>query len=96
MGGYYDTPPIGALCFVLASHVTAVTCDQFYVDFVCLAWYYLWGGEKMKTVVRFQLTFSPKTAEKLQKLAADKGLSKSALVAVAVDKLWKEERPDEE
>lgn len=50
----------------------------------------------MKTVVRFQLTFSPKTAEKLQKLAADKGLSKSALVAVAVDKLWKEERPDEE
>lgn len=50
----------------------------------------------MGTTVRFQLTFSPKIAEKLQKLAADKGLSKSALVAVAVDKLWKEERSDEE
>ncbi len=50
----------------------------------------------MGTNVRFQMTFSEKTAEKLQKLAADKGLSKSALVAVAIDKLWKEERPDEE
>lgn len=40
-GGVLRHPPIGALCFVLASHVTAVTCDQFYVDFVCLAWYYL-------------------------------------------------------
>ena len=50
----------------------------------------------MGTNVRFQMTFSEKTAEKLQKLASDKGLSKSALVAVAIDKLWKEERPDEE
>lgn len=50
----------------------------------------------MGTTVRFQLTFSPKTAEKLQKLATNKGLSKSALVSVAIDKLWKEERPDEE
>lgn len=50
----------------------------------------------METRVRYQMTFSPKTAEKLQKLATDKGLTKSALVAVAIDKLWKEERPDEE
>ena len=50
----------------------------------------------MGTNVRFPMAFSEKTAEKLQKLAADKGLSKSALVAVAIDKLWKEERPDEE
>lgn len=40
-GGVLRHPPIGALCFVRSSHVTAVTCDQICVDFVCLAWYYL-------------------------------------------------------
>lgn len=40
-GGVLRHPPIGALCFVRWSHVSAVTCDQVCVDFVCFVWYYL-------------------------------------------------------
>jgi len=48
----------------------------------------------MPTNVRLQVMLSPKTFEKLQNLVVEKGLSKAAIVTLALDKLWKEEVGD--
>lgn len=50
----------------------------------------------MGTNVRLQVMLSPKIIEKVQKLTEMKGLSKAAIVTIAVEKLWKEEGADEE
>lgn len=50
----------------------------------------------MPTNVRLQVMLSPKTIEKVQKLSEMKGLSKAAIVTVAIEKFWKEEGADEE
>lgn len=49
----------------------------------------------MEKGVRIVLTLSPGTAEKLDKMCAEKGVKRSAIVSFAVDKLWKEEHGDE-
>ena len=45
--------------------------------------------------VRLQATIQHVTAEHLRVLSNNKGMSKSAIIAMAIDKLWKEEYPDE-
>lgn len=45
----------------------------------------------MATNVRLQVMISPKTLEKLQIMCDEKGVSKAALVSMAIDKFWKEE-----
>lgn len=43
---------------------------------------------------RLQLTVSKSTMERLLVICEDKGLSRSAGVSLAIDKLWKEEYSD--
>lgn len=38
---------------------------------------------------------TPIIADKLDQLCEEKGLRRPALLSVAIDKLWKEEHPDE-
>lgn len=49
----------------------------------------------MEKGVRMQVSFTPAVAEKLDRYCQEKGLRRSAVLALALDKLWKEERTDE-
>lgn len=50
--------------------------------------------ENPQTKVRLSVTLTPKNLEKLDILVRDKGLNRPAIIALAIDKLWKEEHPD--
>lgn len=50
--------------------------------------------EKNDTKVRLSVTLAPKVLEKLDILCREKGVSRPAIVALALDKFWKEEHPD--
>lgn len=50
--------------------------------------------DKPETKVRVNLTIAPKMLEKLDILCREKGLNRPAMMAIAIDKLWKEEHPD--
>lgn len=50
----------------------------------------------METRVRINLTITPGMLEKLDTLCREKGVMRPALVAMAIDKLWKEEHPDKQ
>lgn len=50
--------------------------------------------EKNDTKVRLSVTLAPKVLEKLDILCREKGVSRPAIVALALDKYWKEEHPD--
>lgn len=43
---------------------------------------------------RLQVTVSESTLERLLAICEDKGLSRSAVLSLALDKLWKEEYAD--
>lgn len=47
-----------------------------------------------ETKVRVSLTLTPKTVEKLDYLCREKGVSRPAIISIALDKYWKEEHPD--
>lgn len=47
-----------------------------------------------KTKVRVSLTLTPRNVEKLDYLCREKGVSRPAIIALALDKFWKEEHPD--
>ncbi len=40
---------------------------------------------------KLNITLSPVSLEKLEEMAKRKGLSRSAVIALALEKLWKEE-----
>lgn len=44
---------------------------------------------------RMQITLSQVTFERLEIMSKEKGLSRSGLVSLALNELWKEERSDE-
>ena len=96
--GGTTTPPHG--CFVLCapSHVTAVTGDTIMLDTcgrTCIIEYnQLKGGRSMANSKRLQVTVSESTLERLLAICEDKGLSRSAVLSLALDKLWKEEYAD--
>ena len=48
----------------------------------------------METRVRINLTVAPNMLEKLDQMCREKGMMRPALVALALDKLWKEEHSD--
>ena len=50
--------------------------------------------ENTETKVRVSVTLTPKNLQKLDILVRDKGLNRPAIIALAIDKLWKEEHPD--
>lgn len=50
----------------------------------------------MEKGVRFQVTLSQKVSEKLNGYCEEKGVKRSAVIAMALDKFWKEEKADEE
>lgn len=50
--------------------------------------------EENKTRVRINLTIAPNMLEKLDALCREKGVNRPAIVALALDKYWKEEHPD--
>lgn len=50
--------------------------------------------ENNQTKVRLSVTLAPKTLEKLDILCREKGVNRPAIVAIALDKYWKEEHPD--
>lgn len=54
------------------------------------------GGIVMAESQRLQATLSRVAMERLNQLVAEKGMSKSAVVALAIEKLWKEEHADSE
>ena len=53
------------------------------------------GGVNLEKGVRLQVTLAPAVAEKLDRYCQDKGLRRSAALALALDKLWREEQTDE-
>lgn len=54
------------------------------------------GGARMVDSQRLQVTVSKSTLERLIAICGDKGLSRSAGVSLAIDKLWKEEYADKQ
>lgn len=54
------------------------------------------GGIVMAESQRLQATLSRVAMERLNQLVAEKGMSKSAVVALAIEKFWKEEHTDSE
>lgn len=48
----------------------------------------------MADTKRLQATVKAGTMERLERICEDKGISKSAALALAIDKLWKEEYGD--
>lgn len=48
----------------------------------------------MADTKRLQATVKAGTMERLEQICEDKGISKSAVLALAIDKLWKEEYGD--
>lgn len=56
----------------------------------------LWfGGDCMAEALRITVGLSPVVLDKLDQLCEEKGVKRPALVSIAIDKLWKEEHPDE-
>ena len=55
------------------------------------------GGVKVADVEakRLQITLMPEVAERLDKLAQEMGLKRSAVLAVLINEKWKEEHTDE-
>lgn len=49
----------------------------------------------MEKGTRFQVTLSQKVAEKLNQYCEEKGLKRSAVITMALDKLWKEGADEE-
>lgn len=45
--------------------------------------------------VRINLTIAPNMLEKLDILCREKGVNRPAIVALALDKYWKEEHPEQ-
>lgn len=50
--------------------------------------------DKAQTKVRVNITFAPNMLEKLDILCREKGVNRPAILALALDKYWKEEHPD--
>lgn len=50
----------------------------------------------MADTKRIQATVKARTMEQLEQICSDKGISKSAALALAIGKLWKEEYSDKE
>lgn len=50
----------------------------------------------MAETIRISLALAPSTMEKLDKLCAEKGVKRPAVISFAIDKLWKEEHPDKD
>lgn len=48
----------------------------------------------MENGVRIQITLAKNVLERLDKVCAEKGMRRSAVIALALDKLWKEETSD--
>ena len=44
---------------------------------------------------RITVGLCPVVMDKLDRLCEEKGLKRPALLSIAIDKLWKEEHPDE-
>ena len=44
---------------------------------------------------RITVGLSPVVMDNLDRLCEEKGLKRPALLSIAIDKLWKEEHPDE-
>lgn len=49
----------------------------------------------MADTKRLQATLKSWTMDRLEQICNEKGISKSAAIALAIDKLWKEEHADE-
>lgn len=50
--------------------------------------------DEIKTKVRVNITLTPRNLERLDILCREKGVNRPAIVALALDKFWKEEHPD--
>ena len=48
----------------------------------------------MTDTKRIQATVQARTMERLERMSKDKGISKSSVLTLAIDKLWKEEYSD--
>lgn len=48
----------------------------------------------MENGVRVQVTIAKNVLEKLDRTCREKGMRRSAVIALALDKLWKEEEAD--
>ena len=53
------------------------------------------GGGGFMADPRITVGLSPVVMDKLDRLCEVKGLKRPALLSIAIDKLWKEEHPDE-
>lgn len=54
------------------------------------------GGISMAESQRLQATLPKVAMDRLNQISEEKGLSKSAVVALAIEKIWKEEHADSE
>lgn len=88
LGGYYDTPLRGETCDNFG--VVGLTAGKNGAIIV----QEVGNVEKNDTKVRLSVTLAPKVLEKLDILCREKGVSRPAIVALALDKFWKEEHPD--
>lgn len=52
------------------------------------------GGGLVETGKRIQVTLAQNVLEKLDALCAEKGMKRSAVLSLALDKFWKEEKAD--
>ena len=50
--------------------------------------------EEKQTKIRLNVTLAPNILEKLDILCREKGVNRPAIVALELDKYWKEEHPD--
>ena len=50
------------------------------------------GGGLVETGKRIQVTLAQNVLEKLDALCAEKGMKRSAVLSLALDKFWKEEK----
>ena len=80
---------MGALCFVRRDpgfSLFALTLMQ-----ICV----IVTFEKGETGKRIQVTLAQNILEKLDALCEEKGMRRSALISLALDKYWKEEKADD-
>lgn len=83
---------MGALCFVRRDpgfSLFALTLMQ-----ICVIVTFEKGGEQVETGKRIQVTLAQNILEKLDALCAEKGMKRSAVLSLALDKFWKEEKAD--
>lgn len=69
----------------------ALTCVAFCIKMTASERRFL----TMEKGTRFQVTLSQKVAEKLNQYCEEKGLKRSAVITMALDKLWKEGADEE-